>query len=118
MKIALFAAALAVSATAPLAARADDASGTANVTSTSNYGVVICRVARSGEKTNARMINRPTTLVCKPIDPEGNMATIATVRAKSPAAFGPNLSKSLTPDQVNLAWQHYIDKTFMIDHTP
>ncbi|GAC1426654.1 MAG: hypothetical protein NVSMB5_21260 [Candidatus Velthaea sp.] len=102
----------------PLTASAADTDMDSANAANSNYGVVVCRVAKSGEKINARMVNRATSLVCKPIDPQGSMATIAMVKAKSPSKFGPNLSAALTPDQVNRAWQRYIDKTFMIDHTP
>ena len=116
MRLTILCATLALTFVAPLAANAAD-SDDAMTAATSNYGVVVCRVARPNEKINARMVNRPTSLVCKPIDPAGSMATIANVKAKSPERLGPNLSGTLSPLQVDRAWRRYLDKTFMIDHS-
>jgi len=45
----------------------------------------------------------------------GSMKMIGHVSSHS--SGGPNLSKALTPEQINDAWVKYIDTTFNVTHT-
>lgn len=85
--------------------------------SASNYGVIVCRVANTGEKANARMMVQDTTLVCKPVDSQVSMQVIGKVKTKSIESMGPQLSDALTPAQIDAAWHQYMDKMFMIPAT-
>ena len=120
MKISILAATLVAALALPIAAFAsdDDSAMTTTATSPNAYGVVVCRVAKPGEKINARMVNQPLTLVCKPLDPKAKMATIGKVVAMSPKKMGPDLTGVLTVEQANAAWTAYLDRTLMIPTTP
>lgn len=117
MKLSIFATTIALCSLLPVAALASDAPDTSAVLETSNYGVVVCRVAKTGEKVNARMVNQPLELVCKPLDPTAKMATIGTVVAQA-SRMGPDLTGAITTDQLNAAWTRYVNKLIMIDRTP
>ncbi len=116
MKMTILGAAAVLVLFAPLAASAADSEASMTA-ATSNCGVVICGVPKGDEKSNARMVNRSTSLVCKPIDPAGDMSTLATVKAMRPEQLGPDLSRALSPQQIDHAWRRYLDQTFMIDHS-
>jgi hypothetical protein len=89
---------------------ADDASGS----------MFMCRPAAAGETSNARMTaNSDTALECREVSmklkmSDGSMRTIGRVTAKT--NDGPDLSKALTPQQVNDAWVKWIDAMFHVTH--
>lgn len=100
---------------APAISRADDAQpGT----------TYVCRPSASDETPNAKMTAATsTTLVCRPIEltlrmSGGGLRTIGQATAR-PANLlsGPDLSKALTPQQINDAYVKFIEETFHIDHT-
>jgi|SRR5580658_486407 hypothetical protein len=79
----------------------------------------VCRQAMSGETATAKMMSSSTTLVCRPVSltlkmSSGTMRTIGRVGSKP---WGPDLSKALTPQQMNDAYVKFIEQTFHIDHT-
>ncbi|GAC1539532.1 MAG: hypothetical protein NVS2B17_14910 [Candidatus Velthaea sp.] len=76
----------------------------------SNEGVIVCRVAQSGEKPNARMMVADTTLICKPIDSKVSIRMIGRVKTKSVRQMGPVVSSALTPAQMDAAWHTYLNK--------
>jgi len=81
------------------------------------YATLVCRAARTGEQPNATMVANTTPLLCKTIDPRGSMKTIATVEAKTARELGPNLSMTLSSEQINEAWERYLQQTFNIDRS-
>lgn len=84
----------------------------------------VCRPSASDETPNAKMTAATnTTLVCRPIElalrmSGGGLRTIGQTTAR-PANIltGPDLSKALTPQQINDAYVKFIEETFHIDHT-
>ena len=117
LKLSIIATTIVLCSLLPVASLASEAPDESVVTDASNYGVVVCRVAKTGENVNARMVNQPLALVCKPLDPTAKMATIGTVVAQAPR-MAPDLTGALTTEQLNAAWTRYINKLIMIDRTP
>ena len=100
---------------APAIARADD---------TQEGTTYVCRPSASDETPNAKMTSATSTaLICRPITltlhmSGGTMRTIGQVTAKSSNVLtGPDLSKALTPQQINDAYIKFIEQTFHIDRT-
>jgi len=78
----------------------------------------ICRPSLSDETANAKMMVATTTLVCQPFAvsmhmSDGSMKTIGNVTAT--AITGPDFSHALTPQQVNAAYNHWVEKALDID---
>ena len=59
---------------------------------------MLCRPAAAKEKPTAMMMDGKTAIVCKTMD------AMMMMKGKG----GPDLSKALTPDQVDAAWRDYI----------
>jgi hypothetical protein len=81
---------------------------------------LICRQAYPDETPTARSLATSTTLVCRPIAismrmSDGSMKIIGSVGAKPQP--GPDLSKALTPQQVQEACAKWLDSLFHISHT-
>ena len=104
-------------ASAPSPAGADDATAT--------MSTFVCRESLPSEAPTAKMVNSPTTLVCRPLvytirGEDGTMRTIGTASAKVP--LGPDLSKALTPQQFETAYSQWLERTLKIDpqiiHSP
>jgi hypothetical protein len=90
-----------------------------------NAATFICRPASADESANARMVHDSTSLVCRPIAvtmhmSNGSMKTIGNVKAT--ALAGPDFSHALTPQQINAAYNHWVEKALDIDpetrHSP
>ena len=65
----------------------------------STHGTMICRAATEKEKPSAMMMGASQTpLVCKKMQPD------MMIKGKG----GPDLSKALTPEQVDAAWRAWI----------
>jgi len=81
----------------------------------------VCRPAIAGEFPNAQMTaNGDEALTCRPVGialkmSNGSLRIIGRTDAQT--RTGPDLSKALTPGQINDAWVKYIEKTFNIQHT-
>lgn len=71
-------------------------------------GMMICRPAASGEKGNAMMMAGHGAMMCKSVKAMMHDGKIV----------GPDLSKALTAEQVNAAWQAYLATQFTIPATP
>jgi hypothetical protein len=65
---------------------------------------MFCRPAHTGEKAN--MMAGQNGMVCKPVD-----------EMKQKANPGPDVSKALSADQVNAAWQQWV-RTMIVVPTP
>jgi hypothetical protein len=89
---------------------ADDATGS----------MFMCQATAAGGTSNARMTaGSDTALSCREVSmrlkmSDGSMRTIGRVTAKP--NDGPDLSKALTPQQVNDAWVNWIDSMFHVTH--
>ena len=90
------------------------AAETNTVSASPNEGVIVCRVAKTGEIANARMMVANTTLICKPIDSHVSVRMIGKVKTKSVTQMGPVLSAALTPAQMDAAWHAYLNSLFNI----
>jgi hypothetical protein len=93
-------------------ARADD------VSSGTQY---VCRAITTGETPNAQMMAGAPRLICRPVNivlkmSRGSLRTIGSATANTTAS-GPDISKALTPQQINDAYVKFIEQTFHIDHT-
>lgn len=81
----------------------------------------VCRTVESGDTANAKMMSGPT-LVCRPETIQlhmsgGSMKTIGRVMSeKRDILTGPDLSKALTPQQINDAYVKFIQEAFHVDH--
>ncbi len=65
----------------------------------STHGTMICRAATEKEKPSAMMMGATQTpIVCKKMQPDMMMKGHA----------GPDLSKALTPEQVDAAWRAWV----------
>jgi hypothetical protein len=100
---------------APAVTRADD---------TQAGTTYVCRPSATDETPNAKMMAATNTaLVCRPVEltlhmSGGNLRTIGQTTAKpANVVTGPDLSKALTPQQINDAYVRFIEQTFHIDHT-
>lgn len=82
----------------------------------------ICHQATAGETPNAKMTAASSTaLECRAVSlglkmSNGSMRMIGEVSTKRTS--GPDLSKALTPGQVNDAWVKWTEATFNITHSP
>lgn len=83
----------------------------------------VCRTIEAGETANAKMMaSGGPTLVCRPETIElhmsgGSMKTIGRVMSeKRDILTGPDLSKALTPQQINDAYVKFIQEAFNISH--
>jgi hypothetical protein len=103
--------------------------GTAVRAQTESYGpksaTFVCRPALPSETATAKMVVTSIALVCKPIAvsmhmSDGSMRTIGNVSSRAIAA--PDFSGALTPQQINAAYNHWVEKALDIDpetkHTP
>lgn len=66
-------------------------------------GTVVCRPAAAGEHGMAMMMSTKSMLVCKPV----------TAKMMS----GPDLSKALSPEQINMAWENYLNTIIAVPVT-
>jgi hypothetical protein len=73
---------------------------------TSMMATMVCRPAMSGERATAMMMDKSTSLVCKP------MAAMTNA-----GKMGPDLSHALTPEQIDAAWRAYYNMIFNIPIT-
>ena len=78
----------------------------------------VCRAALATETATAKMVESSTALVCKPIAvnmhmSDGSMKTIGNVSSRAMAA--PDFSHALTPQQINEAYNHWVEKALDID---
>lgn len=105
LKVALAAVAIGL---LPGAAFAEDAMKGDHMKMAPAMGTMICRVAASGEKGNAMMMAGQKPLMCK---------TVAAMMHDGKIS-GPDLSKALTTEQVNAAWQAWISAKFSVPATP
>lgn len=82
----------------------------------------VCHPATAGGTPNAQMTGGSSTaLECRTVSlglkmSDGSMHMIGETSAKR--ASGPDLSKALTPGQVNDAWVKWTEATFNITHSP
>jgi hypothetical protein len=93
---------------APTVALADDAMKGDHMAMKPAAKAMICREAQAGEKGNAMMAGGHTSLMCKSVASMMHDGKIV----------GPDLSKALTTDQVNAAWQAWVSAQFAIPATP
>jgi hypothetical protein len=84
----------------------------------------VCRTAATDENSNAKMTAATSTaLICRPTTIELKMSSGAmreigrTSSTPRNLLTGPDISKDLTPQQVNDAYVKFIQETFHIDHT-
>lgn len=90
-----------------------------------NSATYVCRPALADESVSAKMVNNSMSLVCRPIAVElrmrdGSMKTIGNVTSRAVSA--PNFSHALTPEQVNAAYNQWVERALGIDpatrHSP
>ncbi len=108
MKRVLVAAAVAMALAGPAAVSAQTPPATAKDTTTkaaSSMATMVCRPAAASEKPTAMMMGSNTPIVCK---------QIPAVMKDGKFAGGPDLSKALTPEQANAAWQAWVTMTYNI----
>jgi hypothetical protein len=82
---------------------------------------LICRPASKTEHANASIKDPAADLVCKPFSiamkmSDGTMHVIGSATASS-AQIGPDISRAITPQQVNDTWVNYLESTFRISHS-
>jgi len=80
----------------------------------------VCRTSAAGETANATMSSTKVELICHPVAlalkmSGGSLRTIGRTTAGG-VLHGPDLSKALTPQQINDAYVEFIERTFHIDH--
>jgi hypothetical protein len=90
----------------------------AQTESFANSATLICRPALATEAANAKMMVDTTSLVCRPLAvamrmSDGSMKTIGSVTSK--AMPGPDFSHALTAQQVNAAYNRWVEKALDID---
>jgi hypothetical protein len=83
-----------------------------------NAATYICRPALANETASAKMMVSSTSLVCRPFAvsmhmSDGSLKTIGNVT--STAMASPDFSQALTPQQVNAAYNHWLQKALDID---
>ena len=100
-------AAIAAAALVPVASFADDAMGHA-MPAPEMMGTMVCRTAHAGEKPSATMMGQGTALVCKPV----------ADMMKAGKMAGPDLSKALTSQQADEAWQKWVAQVLVVPVTP
>ena len=94
----------------------------ARAADTVSDAVYVCRPTASGETANAKMTaGSSVSLACHLVSmrlkmSDGSLVTIGRVSAN--ARPGPDISKGLTPQQVNDAWVKWLDDMFHVTHTP
>jgi hypothetical protein len=86
---------------------------------------LICRPATAGENATAKVMATSGLLVCRPFAVsmhmnDGTLKVIGNVRVA--ATSGPDFSHALTPQQVNAAYNSWLEKALDIDpetrHSP
>jgi hypothetical protein len=106
-----------VAASVPFAAGADAEAPT--------MSTFACRESLPHEAPTAKMMDSPTTLVCRPIavairSGDGELRTIGNVTARP--VPGPDFSRALTPQQVDSTYTQWLEKFLNIDpqvyHSP
>lgn len=85
----------------PTIARAAESAASAALEAT-----VVCRPATAKEHGNAMMMAGHAMMTCKPI-------AFMKPTAKE-AEFGPDLSKTLTPEQIDAAWRTWVEKQLSV----
>ena len=69
---------------------------------------VVCRPATAKEHGNAMMMAGHAMMMCKPI------AFMKPTANGNEPAFGPDLSKTLTPEQIDAAWRTWVEKQLSV----
>jgi hypothetical protein len=86
---------------------------------------LVCRPALANEAASAKMVASATLLVCRPLAismrmSDGSMKTIGSAAVKPQP--GPDFSKALTAEQINEAYNRWVERTLHIDpavaHSP
>jgi hypothetical protein len=86
---------------------------------------LICRPATADENATAKVMATAALLVCRPFAVsmhmnDGSLKVIGNVRVTAPS--GPDFSHALTPQQVNAAYNSWLEKALDIDpairHSP
>jgi hypothetical protein len=94
MKITLIAATVAAAVAVPAWGMAADPMAK-GVRAAMAPATMVCRPTQSGEQPNAMLMAGKQALVCKSV--------VAMMKDNKPA--GPDLSKALTPEQIDAAWR-------------
>jgi hypothetical protein len=91
----------------------------------STMSTFVCRESLPSEAPTAKMMVSGTELVCRPIavairGDDGKLRTIGNVTAKP--VPGPDLSRALTPQQIDGAYMRWLEKVLNVDpqvyHSP
>jgi hypothetical protein len=107
MRKVLMAAAIVAVTSVPMVASADDAMATGRPTTTgpAAMATMVCRPAAAGETPTAMMMASQKPIVCKPV---------AMMMKDGKLMNGPNLSRTLTPEQMEAAWDAWIMSMFAV----